>query len=107
MQVSYMFREKLVRDKIPEFIRNSGEEPSIRIVHGEELDTLLRRKIVEESGELLESGEIEEIIDIYEALDALLALRSIDLGLLEIMKQAKRLSRGGFDRGIVLSTDKD
>ncbi len=97
--------EKLVRDRIPEIIRGKGEEPSVRTASGEELDLLLRQKIVEESEELLESGDYEEIVDILEAIDALIDLRKADRGLLDLQRETKRHYRGGFEKGFVLSED--
>ena len=43
--------EKLVRDKIPEIIREKGDSPKIRTASGEELDAFLRAKLVEEATE--------------------------------------------------------
>ena len=94
--------EKLVRDKIPEIIREKGETPSVRTAEKEELDKLLRLKIVEEASELLESGDIEELVDIIEAIDALVRLRSVDQGFLELQRETKRHFRGGFEMGYVL-----
>lgn len=97
--------EKLVRDRIPEIIRGKGEEPSVRVANRDELDVLLRKKIVEESAELLDSGDSEEIVDILEAIDALLNLRKADRGLLDLQRETKRHYRGGFEKGFVLSED--
>ncbi|TFG14012.1 hypothetical protein EU537_04750 [Candidatus Thorarchaeota archaeon] len=97
--------EKLVRDRIPELIENDGQKPKYRRASGEELDYLLRAKIVEESKELLESGDTEELVDILEVIEALLRLRNVDSAFLEIQKHAKRLARGAFEKGYVLSLD--
>jgi predicted house-cleaning noncanonical NTP pyrophosphatase (MazG superfamily) len=97
--------EKLVRDKIPEIIREKGGSPETRVASREELDVLLRRKIVEESQELLSSGDSEEIVDILEAVDALIALRKADRGLLDLQRETKRHYRGGFEKGIVLTEE--
>ncbi|MDF1539388.1 MAG: nucleoside triphosphate pyrophosphohydrolase [Candidatus Thorarchaeota archaeon] len=97
-----MINEKLVRDGIPELIRASGEEPEYRTVTGKELDLYLRKKIVEEATELVESGSIDELVDILEVVDAFMNLRKVDTGLIEMQRHAKRLARGGFDEGFVL-----
>lgn len=94
--------EKLIRDKIPEIIREKGGSPRVRKAKRDELDLLLRRKIVEESEELLESGDTEEIVDILEAIDALLRLRKTDQALLDLQRETKRHYRGGFEEGLVL-----
>ena len=68
----------------------------------DELDLLLREKVLEEANELLQSGTIEEIIDILEAVDALVTLRGIDRADLDCQKTQKRSERGGFSKGYVL-----
>jgi predicted house-cleaning noncanonical NTP pyrophosphatase (MazG superfamily) len=97
--------EKLVRDKIPEIIQNNGKSVEVRVASGEELDILLRKKILEEAQELMKEGTTEELVDLLEAVDSLLYHRRIDDGMLEIHKHAKRLARGGFTKGFVVSFD--
>ena len=99
--------EKLVRDKIPDIIRERGESPKIRIAKADELDVLLRQKIVEEAKEFLVSGDTEELVDIQEAIDELLKLRKADPALIEIQRHSKLLARGGFTKGYVLTLDQD
>jgi predicted house-cleaning noncanonical NTP pyrophosphatase (MazG superfamily) len=100
-----ILQEKLVRDKVPDLIREKGEIPNIRIAGPDELDVLLREKIVEEAKEFLFSGDTEELVDIQEAIDALLELRKADPALIEIIRHSKLLARGGFTQGYVLISD--
>ncbi|MGY5873810.1 MAG: nucleoside triphosphate pyrophosphohydrolase [Candidatus Thorarchaeota archaeon] len=95
--------EKLVRDKIPDIIREKGESPQVRVAKPDELDALLREKIVEEAKEFLLSGDTEELVDIQEAIEALLKLRKADPALIEIQRHSKLLARGGFTKGYVLT----
>jgi len=97
--------EKLVRDKIPEIIRENGGNPNVRVAGPDELDVLLREKIVEEAKEFLFSGDTEELVDIQEAIDALLQLRKADPALVAIQRHSKLLARGGFTKGYVLTSD--
>lgn len=99
--------DKLVRDKIPEIIREQGNSPKVRIAGPDELDVLLREKIVEEAQEFLFSGDTEELVDIQEAINALLKLRKADPGLIEIQRHSKLLARGGFTQGYVLTMDEE
>ncbi len=99
--------EKLVRDKIPDIIRERGSSPIIRIASGDELDTFLRVKLVEEATEFLESGDLEEVVDIIEVLDRLIELRRTDRAMLELQRETKRHFRGGFEQGFILSFDSD
>jgi predicted house-cleaning noncanonical NTP pyrophosphatase (MazG superfamily) len=102
-----ILNEKLVRDKIPDIIREKGGNPKIRIAGHDELDVLLREKIVEEAKEFLFSGDTEELVDIQEAIDALLKLRKADIALIELQRHTKLLARGGFTKGYVLSSDEN
>ncbi|MFW9960272.1 MAG: nucleoside triphosphate pyrophosphohydrolase [Candidatus Thorarchaeota archaeon] len=99
--------EKLVRDKIPEILKEKGLNPSVRIVTSKEFDVFLRAKIVEEAQELLESGDSEEIVDILEAIDALIELRKADRAMLDLQRETKKLYRGGFKQGYVLTEEPD
>lgn len=92
-----------MRDKIPEIIRTRGLEPTVRVAHGDELDLLMRAKVVEEAKELFSSGSDDEIADILEVIDALLKLRSVDRSVINDKMHKKREERGGFKRGFVLS----
>jgi predicted house-cleaning noncanonical NTP pyrophosphatase (MazG superfamily) len=100
-----LVKEKLVRDRIPELIRNSGEEPVVRKANQQELEKFLLAKIVEEAQEFLETGDVDELVDILEVLEAFMEYRKIDSGLIEIQQHAKRLARGGFTEGLILQTD--
>ena len=99
--------EKLVRDKIPEIIREKGDSPKIRTASGEELDAFLRAKLVEEATEFLESGDLEEVVDIIEVLDRIIDLRRTDRAMLELQRETKKHFRGGFEQGIILSFDSE
>jgi predicted house-cleaning noncanonical NTP pyrophosphatase (MazG superfamily) len=98
-------KEKLVRDRIPELIRNTGEEPVVRKATQQELERFLLEKIVEEAQEFLETGDVDELVDILEVLEAYMEYRKIDSGLIEIQQHAKRLARGGFTEGLILEME--
>ncbi|MEW1735592.1 nucleoside triphosphate pyrophosphohydrolase [Nocardia beijingensis] len=94
-------RGKLVRDHIPEIIRSDGREPSTRTAEADEYRILLRRKLVEEVEEFLQSEDAEEIADILEVLLALAAERGLTAADLEGIRQRKYEERGGFSARIV------
>jgi predicted house-cleaning noncanonical NTP pyrophosphatase (MazG superfamily) len=102
-----LLKDKLVRDKIPEIIREQGGNPEVRVASKDELDVLLREKIVEEAQEFLFSGDTEELVDIQEAIDALIKLRKTDHALLELQRHSKLLARGGFNEGYVLLIEEE
>ena len=88
---------KLVRDKIPQLIRSTGAEPSIRVARPAEYSRLLRDKLTEEVREFLDSGDdLSELADIVEVVLAL----ACDLGYspdhLEELRIRKAAERGSF-----------
>ncbi len=102
-----LLKDKLVRDKIPDIIRETGRIPKVRVASKDELDVLLREKIVEEAQEFLFSGDSEELVDIQEAIDALIRLRKTDPAMLELQRHTKLLARGGFSEGYVLVIEEE
>lgn len=81
---------KLVRDNIPEIIKNKGETPITRIAEERECDEALTHKLQEEIGEFLE------------VLYAICTLKGVDLKKLEEVRQKKAEERGGFGQRIIL-----
>ena len=69
---------KLVRDKIPEIIKeNDNKDCKIRVLNNEEYLEELNKKLQEEVKEYLESGEVEEVADIEEVLRAILKAKEV------------------------------
>ena len=98
--------EKLVRDKIAEFVlRERGEILNTRIASPEEYMQLLKNKLVEESQEVLEANTKEELAeelgDLLEVIRAI-AIKQEIVNDLFSKREAKFLERGGFDTGVVL-----
>lgn len=95
---------KLVRDKIPDIIRASGETPIIRKVTGLELRAALIEKLHEEVQEFCEaSGRdavMEELADILEVVCALGNSYGSETELINVSAK-KNKKRGAFDEGIV------
>ena len=80
----------------------NGQRPDVRVATGHELDLLLRKKIVEESTELLESGRTEEIVDVLEAIESLIQLRELASDTFQKTRNQKTQKRGGFTKGYVV-----
>lgn len=93
---------KLVRDKIPEIIKESGKKPVTHVATDLEYERLLINKLTEEVNEFLQDQTTEEIADIMEVIYALCALKGIDLVNLERLRQEKADKRGGFKKKIIL-----
>ncbi|MFH8491927.1 nucleoside triphosphate pyrophosphohydrolase [Streptomyces longisporoflavus] len=95
---------KLVRDRIPQVIRESGAEPVTYIAGSREYRTRLRDKLGEEVAEFLEADEAgapEELADVLEVVRALAADLGLDADQLEKIRAAKEGERGGFAARIV------
>ncbi|MEA4876118.1 nucleoside triphosphate pyrophosphohydrolase [Anaerorhabdus sp.] len=93
---------KLVRDKIPEIIMNQQEVPVTCVLNDEEFNCELKKKLVEEVNEYLESEEVEELTDIMEVLYALAKTKGYSETELENLRIKKCNERGKFDEKIFL-----
>jgi predicted house-cleaning noncanonical NTP pyrophosphatase (MazG superfamily) len=100
-------RNKLVRDKIPEIIRQHGREPKISVLTDDKLLNALNEKLVEEHGEYIESGELEELGDMLEVIFSLAKEKGYTEGELLHLLKDKRNKKGGFDEGFYYSGDQD
>ena len=98
---------KLVRDRIPEIIGKSGKTPVTRVLDADEYRAELRRKLLEETNEYLESGELEELADILTVLRALCKADGHTADELEAAYAHKLHERGGFDERIYLICAED
>lgn len=97
-----MSQGKLVRDKIPEIIRATGEVPLTRVAKGIEYQSLLLAKLTEEVSEFIESdGDPDELTDILEVVVALADELGIGQPELERLRAKKAAERGGFSQRIV------
>lgn len=97
---------KLIRDKIPQRIRESGYNSVTHIAHGEEYIKRVQEKLKEEVSELLhaqtrENAE-EEIGDIIEVLHAYAQISGTEMKIVEFKRQAKHTKNGGFQTGVIL-----
>jgi predicted house-cleaning noncanonical NTP pyrophosphatase (MazG superfamily) len=98
--------EKLVRDKIAEFVfKERGEVLTTRLASEEEMLSLLKNKLVEEANEVLNATSndnlIEELADVLEVLKALIVKQNIAEEVFK-KREDKCLERGGFDNGVIL-----
>lgn len=94
--------DKLVRDKIPEIIAESGQKATFRVLMPSERMEYLEKKLDEEVAEFHESKDIEELADILEVLIALAVEKGYGADVLQVERLKKRTIRGGFDKKILL-----
>jgi len=97
---------KLIRDKIPEIIKNSGWDADIRVLGKKEYLEAIKKKFIEESKELVgaktKKEVINEIIDIQELVDVLISELGIAKSVLSRQQKAKNKKRGGFKKKLFL-----
>jgi superfamily II DNA or RNA helicase/predicted house-cleaning noncanonical NTP pyrophosphatase (MazG superfamily)/HKD family nuclease len=108
-----IFYRKLIRDRIPEIIKQSGKTPQIRTLSEPEYRDVVGAKILEEAHELFAEwqqnnpdGVLKESADMIEILVAALQVHGLTLDDLLTMRQKRADERGGFlDRLFLESVD--
>ena len=94
--------DKLVRDYVPDRIREKGGTPIVHIASPEEYWEKLQEKFMEEFREFLESKSLEELADLYEVLDAIVEHEGFGIEELKKVRRQKAVARGRFQRKIIL-----
>lgn len=95
---------KLVRDRIPEIIRQDGHTCVVRTLSDDEYQECLDAKLQEELREYLFSGELEELADMLEVIYAILEIRGVSMERLEAIRSQKQTERGAFRKRIFLES---
>ncbi len=93
---------KLVRDNIPQLIKESGRKCTSRILDEKEYYDALLDKIVEEIEEYRISGNEEELADVYEVLDCLVQLKEYEPMHIDYLQLIRREKRGSFKDRVLL-----
>jgi predicted house-cleaning noncanonical NTP pyrophosphatase (MazG superfamily) len=97
-----MLYNKLVRDKIPQIIKESGKYCKYRVASDEEYRTYLHAKLMEESYEFMNDPSVSEAADVMEVLEALLRVYGIDKQEVQRARVDKIKDRGSFNEKLVL-----
>ena len=93
---------KLVRNRIPEIIENSGKSAYTHILNDDEYILELDRKLNEECAEYQADKSIEELADMLEVMYAIVDARGYSVAELEKIRKEKAEKRGGFKNRIFL-----
>ena len=94
--------DKLVRDKIPEYIISKGGKPITHVAESAEYWEKLKEKLIEEAGEFIKDESIEELADILEVIEAISAYKKFGRDEIEKVKNKKSEERGKFNDRIIL-----
>ncbi len=94
--------DKLVRDRIPEYIVSKGGVPVTHVADEAEYAAKLKEKLLEEVNEFLESESMEEIADIQEVIEAICVFKGFDGAEIAAVKTKKAEERGRFAVRIIL-----
>ena len=91
---------KLIRDRVPERVREAGQHNEVRVMTETEYPTALREKVVEEAREVAgaesRAALIEELADLAEVALALARHEGISVEEIQAHMGAKNHSHGSF-----------
>lgn len=95
--------DKLVRDKIPNILDAQGKNYSTRQCQDDfEKFEYLKRKLIEEVDEFMQSPSIEELADIQEVILSLSTHLGVSRRALEAARKTKAVHRGAFEDSLIL-----
>lgn len=97
---------KLVRDKVPDIIKDNRQVPEYKILSDEEYILELDKKLKEETAEYQESKEVEDLADILEVVYAICRTKGVSEEKIQKIREEKARKRGGFQNKILLKTVK-
>lgn len=103
--VGVIIYNKLVRDKIPQIIKQRGNSCELKELNTEEYLTMLNVKLQEELDEYIEAKgneQIAELADLVEVVYAILTSKGVSIEDFEKIRLSKKDERGGFENRLML-----
>lgn len=99
------YHRKLIRDKIPEFIEKNKGEYEAKVLTEAEFEKELRKKLVEESKELIDAPKeslLNELADVLELVKSIASHYKLSFPQVEEYQKQKRKKRGRFKKRLFL-----
>ena len=93
---------KVVRDKIPEIIEESGKKYTLKQLDDASFLAEIEKKLIEEVNEYSESKDIEELADLLEVIYRISELRGVNSDELDEIRKEKAEKRGKFVSNLFL-----
>lgn len=96
---------KLVRDKIPNIIRDNGEVPIVKILDYDQYKEELEKKLMEECQEVLDATDNNRIMELADLLEVMISLSELEnktLDDINFAREQKKNERGGFSERLFL-----
>jgi predicted house-cleaning noncanonical NTP pyrophosphatase (MazG superfamily) len=99
------YHNKLIRDRIPEKIKEFGDDFETRVLEKKEFEKELKKKLVEEANEVATAPKeelVNELADVLELAKSVAAHHKIPFSKVESFQKEKRRKRGGFKKKLFL-----
>jgi len=93
---------KLVRDKIPEITKESGNEPIYHVATDDEYRQKLLEKVIEELEEFKEDSSYKEMSDLMEIIYSIQKEFNLDKDKIEETRKKRANERGSFEKKLIL-----
>lgn len=99
------YHKKLIRDKIPKLIKATNDDFETRVMDDLEFETELKKKLVEESKEVLIAPKEElmnELADVLQLIKSITAHYQMNFKDVEKYQREKKKKRGAFAKKLFL-----
>ena len=96
--------DKLIRDKIPEIIEQSGKKCIVEVMDNDTYIEYLDQKLNEELAEYQQDKSVEELADLLEVIYAVAVARGYSVEELERLRLEKAEKRGAFEKKLLLKS---
>ncbi len=103
MKIDY---NKLVRDKIPQIIKDSGRTCDFKVLDNLEMKEALKEKLIEKAQVFSDKPSEDELSDIYELLDTIVESYDFEPLHIDYLKLRNKENKGSYSsRTYLISVD--